>query len=135
MIIVFGAAGFIGTYLVDQLVKEGFDVLATDISELGESYYKKQGVPFIRLDITREKGFDKTTSSRVSAVINLACLQPANVSKEEYSPTKYIETNVIGTLNILEFCRKTNIHKVIYISSHRAVEGLWESGKPIREES
>jgi UDP-glucose 4-epimerase len=134
MVIVFGAAGFIGTYLVDQLVTDGFDVLATDISQLGEAYYEKQGIAFIRLDITKEKGFTRLPQAGVSAAINLACVQPANVSKEEYDPTDYIKVNVLGTLNILEFCRKTGIQKMIYISSHRTVQALWESGKRIRED-
>ena len=135
MILVFGAAGFIGTYLIDQLVKEGFDVIATDIDRLAESYYKKQGVPFIRLDITQEKEFTKLPQAGVSAAINLACVQPANVREEEYDPTDYIRVNVLGTLNILEFCRKTNTRKIIYISSHRTVQALWESGKPIGEDA
>lgn len=135
MIIVFGAAGFIGTYLVDQLVTDDFDVLATDISQLGKAYYKKRGISFVRLDITREKGFEELPHKEVEAVVNLACLQPANVSETEYSPVKYIETNVIGTLNILEFCRRTGAHKVVCFNSHRAVEGLWQAGKPIREEA
>jgi len=135
MIIVFGAAGFIGTYLVDQLVTDNFDVLASDISPLGQVYYKKQGIPFIRLDITGEKGFGKLPQKGVEAVVNLACLQPANVSEAAYSPIKYIETNTIGTLNVLEFCRKTKVNKVICFNSHRAAEGLWGTGKPIREEA
>jgi UDP-glucose 4-epimerase len=135
MVIVFGAAGFIGTYLVDQLVREGIDVLATDISQLGEAYYEKQGTAFVRLDITKEKGFTRLPQAGVDAAINLACVQPANVSKEEYDPTDYVKVNVLGTLNILEFCRRTNIRKIMYISSHRTVQALWEPGKPIREDA
>ena len=135
MIIVFGAAGFIGTYMVAQLVADGFDVLASDISQLGKVYYKKRDIPFIRLDITREREFEKLPQKEVEAVVNLACLQPANVSEEAYSPIKYIETNVIGTLNILEFCRKTRVNKVICFNSHRVAEGLWGTGQPIREEA
>lgn len=133
MVVVFGAGGFIGTYLVAQLITDGFDVLATDISKLGEAYYKEQRIPFIRLDITRGEDFDKLPKEGVTSVVNLACLQPANVSEEKYNPMNYIKVNVVGTLNILEFCRKTGIHKVIYASSHRNVAGLWESGKPIHE--
>ncbi len=135
MILVFGASGFIGTYLIDQLVKEGFDVIATDIDRLVESYYKKQGVPFNRLDITRERGFAKLPQSGISAAINLACVQPANVSEEKYDTRDYIRVNVLGTLNILEFCKKTGIPKMIYISSHRTVQALWESGKSITEDA
>jgi len=133
MVIVFGAAGFIGAYLVDELVTGGFDVLATDISKAGEAHYKEQRIPFIPLDITRGEDFDKLPKEGATSVVNLACLQPANVSEEEYNPMNYIKVNVVGTLNILEFCRKNGIRKVIYTSSHRNVAGLWESGKPIHE--
>ena len=133
MVIVFGAGGFVGAYLVAQLVTEGFDVLATDISKLGQAYYKEQRIPFIRLDITRGEDFDKLPKEGVASVVSLACLQPANVSEEEYNPMNYIKVNVVGTLNILEFCRKNGIRKLIYTSSHREVEGLWEFGKPIHE--
>jgi UDP-glucose 4-epimerase len=133
MIIVFGAAGFVGTYLVDQLATHGFDVLATDVSELGEAYYQERKIPFIRLDITREEEFSKLPREGASSVVDLACLQPANVSKDEYNPTNYIKVNVMGTVNILEFCRKTKIPKIIYVSSHQNVRGLWGLGKPISE--
>lgn len=106
MIIVFGAAGFIGTYLVSQLVEDGYDTVATDISQIGENYFKKLGVPFVQLDITEAVGFDKLPRERIVTVVNCACLQPANVSEKEYNPSKYIEVNTIGTLNILEYCRR-----------------------------
>jgi len=134
MIIVLGADGFIGTYLVDQLIRDGFNVLATDISRIGGRLHKKQKIPFIRLDITKEKQFDKLPQKGVDALVHLACVQPANVRKEEYDPIDYIKVNVIGTLNILEFCRKKGIQKMIYGSSHRNTQGLWKEGKFIRED-
>jgi UDP-glucose 4-epimerase len=70
----------------------------------------------------------------VEAVIHLAAMQPANVSGKTYDPSKYIEVNVIGTINILEYCRKAKINKIIYVSSHRNTQGLWKYGKPVREE-
>lgn len=134
MVIVFGAAGFIGTYLVDKLIEECFDVLATDISDIGEAYCKERGIPFLHLDITKEENFDYLTETDVEAVVNLACLQPANVAKDEYKPSDYVRINTIGTLNVLEFCRKQSIPKVIYTCSHRNTQGLWGDGKPIREQ-
>jgi UDP-glucose 4-epimerase len=70
----------------------------------------------------------------VDAVINLACVQPANVSKEMYNPTDYINVNVIGTLNLLEYCRISNVPKMIIATSHRNTKGLWKEDKKIREE-
>lgn len=135
MVIITGAAGFIGAYLVEQAVEDNFDVLATDLCEIGEEYYKNHGIPFIRLDLTRKKDFKKLPEEGVDAVVHLACLQPANVSKEQYDPVNYMKVNTLGTLNILEFCRKTGIRKIIYAISHIEVEGLWASGNPISEDA
>lgn len=134
MITVFGAAGFIGTYLVDELMREGFGVLATDTSDIGEVYYKERGISFVDLDIRKEEDFDYLRETDVEAAINLACLQPANVAKDEYKPSDYVATNTIGTLNILEFCRKQRVPKVIYTCSHRNTQGLWGDKKPICEQ-
>lgn len=133
MIIVTGATGLIGTYLVDQLIKDGVDVLATGRNKLGEAYYKKQHVPFVQLDITKEKDFDDLPKEGIKAVVHLASLIPGNVREADYDPRNYINVIVIGTLNILEFCRRNNIKKIIYTSSHSDASNLWKFGKPIDE--
>lgn len=56
------------------------------------------------------------------------------MSEEAYDPMDYIKVNVMGTLNILEYCRTVGVHKIIYANSHRNTQGLWEQGKPIRED-
>lgn len=131
-VLVFGASGFIGTYLVDDLLSQGYAVVASDINDLGAEYYGKKGVRYARVDITKQESFG-TLNERFDIVINLAACQPANVSTERYDPKDYINVNVIGTLNILEFCRRTNTSKFIYASSHRNTEGLWEPRKAISE--
>jgi len=133
MIIVFGAAGFIGTYLVSQLVKDVSDVLASDISDLSELYYSKQQIRYMKLDITDRAAFDRLPKQGVDAIINLACVQPANVSEEQYDPVDYIRVNVIGTLNILDYCRNAKVPKIIYTCSHRNTQGLWKDKKIISE--
>jgi len=135
MIIVFGAAGFIGTYLIHQLIKESFKVLVVDIDESGAAYYDAHKIPFMFVDITKEEDFDKLPKDAARCIINLACLQPANVSKEEDNPRNYIKVNVLGMLNILEFARKTGTPKIIYTMSHRAVQGFWQYRKPVSEKS
>jgi len=134
MVIVFGAAGFIGTYLTDELLRRNFQVLTIDINDIGKAYYERQGIPFKFIDVTNKSDFQKLPSEGVEAVVNLACVQPANVSKEKYDPIDYINVNVIGTLNILEYCRRSKIQKIIIATSHRNTKGLWKEGKKIREE-
>lgn len=134
MIVVFGAAGFIGTYLVDQLVKEGFSVLAVDKCNIGEDYYNNKGVPFINCDITDENEINKIPANNIETVINLAAMQPANMSEADYKMADFFSVNVIGTLNILELCKKNKIPKIIYMCSHRNTQGMWgDIDRPISE--
>jgi UDP-glucose 4-epimerase len=135
MIVVFGAGGFIGTYLIDQFVRDGYEIIASDFSEIGEAYYSKRGVRHHRIDITRSSEFERLPKSGIEAVVHLACVQPANVSEQKYDPRDYIRVNVLGTLNILEFCRANRVPKIIYACSHRNTQGMWaeKSGEPIRE--
>lgn len=132
-ILVFGAAGFIGTYLIDELIIEGYGVLASDISDIGENYYREQNIPYLAIDITNKDDFKKLEDAQFDAIIHLAALQPANFSVN-YSPSDYIKINVDGTLNILEYCRVSKTKKIIYASSHRNTSGLWHKNVPIKEE-
>lgn len=133
-IVVFGAGGFIGTYLIDAMIQQGYEVIASDISKFSEEYFRDNKVPYLSVDITKKEEFDRIPAAKYDAVINLAAVQPANVSEKTYDPCNYVNVNVIGTLNILEFCRKNGVPKVIYASSHRNTQGLWQKNKAIKEE-
>ena len=134
MIVIFGASGFIGTYLVSRLIKDGRSVLAVDIDNMGKEYYEEKGIRYVNADITKKDDFKTLPADGIEAVIHLAAVQPANVSESAYDPSKYIEVNVLGTINILEYCRQTKVDTMIYASSHRNTQGLWKYGKPVREE-
>ena len=134
MIIVFGAAGFIGTYLIDELVQKNYRIIASDISKIGENYYREKNIPYVSVDIADKSSFEKLPCEQIDAVIHLAAVQPANVSAKKYNPVDYIHVNTIGTLNILEFCKKVGADKLIYASSHRNTQGLWPKGGAIRED-
>lgn len=135
MIIIFGAGGFIGTYLTSQLAADGHQVLACDVGEIGEAFYARERIPFRRINVTMKSDFAQLPTERIEAVVNLACVQPANVSEQAYDPADYIRVNVLGTLNILDFCRAHNVPKIIYTCSHRNTQGMWErkDGTAIRE--
>ena len=133
-IIVFGASGFIGTYLIDELLSQGYEVTASDISDVGREYYANKNVCYINVDITKKDDFERLEKKKYDAIVHLAACQPANVGEKKYDPREYINVNVIGTLNILEFCRQSQVDKIIYASSHRNTQGLWAANKAIRED-
>ncbi len=115
-ILVTGATGFIGTYLADQLAHEGVDVVAVGRSEDGEAYYKKRAIPFVNLDLTEEKEFDKLPKD-VDAVAHIAGL----LSIDMYTPRDYLMVNALGTYNVLEYCRKNGVRKIVFSMTHSDV--------------
>lgn len=135
MIIVIGASSSIGTYLVDELVDQGREVFATSLKNRSRQFYGKKGVPYAKLDIADKRNFEKLPKGDIEAVILLAGLLPANL--REYDPKyyrEYVDVNIQGTLNVLEYCRQNKAKKIVFANSHSDVSGLWDCNRAITEE-
>ncbi len=127
-ILITGAAGFIGYHLSTRLCSEGYNVLGIDNLN---SYYdvnlKKNRLKFLtekhpdnfifqKIDITDMSSLELIqTKFNISSVINLAAQAGVRYSIE--NPREYIQTNIQGFSNILEFCRQFKINNLIYASS------------------
>lgn len=135
MILVLGAGGFIGTYLVNRLIEQGQEVIASDINDIAADYYRRRGTRYQTVDITKPFQFETELTKKIRAVVHLACVQPANVSEKKYSALDFARVNILGTLNVLEFCRTHAIRKIVYTASHRNTQGMWveKSGRAISE--
>jgi UDP-glucose 4-epimerase len=132
MIVVIGASSFIGTYLVDELIAQGRKVFATGHSNLNLDYYAKRKIKYAQVDISRRQDFEKLPKENVEAVVLMASMMPNNDAKSVSQP--YIDVNITGTLNVLEYCRTNNIKKIINGHSHKDVAGLWDCGRAITEQ-
>jgi len=114
--LVTGGSGFIGSHLVEQLVKLGHQVTVLDnfcTGKIKNLKNVKKKVRIIEIDISNynvEKYFKK-----IDYVFHLAAL--ADIVPSINNPKNYFESNVVGTFNVLEACRKNNIKKVIYLAS------------------
>lgn len=128
MYIVIGASSFIGVYAVDEFLKQGCDVLVTGRKNKFKEHYDKLGVPYVNLDLTNKNDFEKLPKENVDGVILLAGLLPANaevnLDKSE-NAADYFEINTIGTIDVLEYCRKNGIQRVISNCSYADVRGAW----------
>jgi UDP-glucose 4-epimerase len=133
MIIVTGAYGFIGVYLVDELRRQGYQVLATGHRSVSSSYFQQRGIPYATLDITREEDFENLPKEGVEGVVHLAGLLPANV--ERCQPQDYIRINVLGTLNLLEYCRIQGVRKVLGTTSYADIFNSWRVEPPTASET
>lgn len=122
-ILITGAAGFIGSHLVEYLLKDGEPVERLRLVLLDSDstkYLPKEKFDIMRGDI-RDKIFVKKAMEGVGIVFHLAAIISTNLDKDKYKI--YKEVNVDGTSNLLEACAKKKIQKFIYISSV-AVYGL-----------
>ncbi len=135
MIVVIGGSSAIGKYLIEELLLQGKEICATSRHTLAERFLDNKNLSHYILDLTNEEDFKKLPTSNVEAVILLAGLLPANEKAhdpERYK--KYFETNTLGTLYTLEYCRKNDIKKIIFAQSHSDVAGLWKTKQPITED-
>ena len=136
-ILVTGADGFIGSHLVETLISEGFDVRAMVfynsfnswgwLDSICEDY--KESLEVIAGDIRDSFGVRKIMEG-CDVVINLAAL--ISIPFSYRSPSTYIETNVKGTLNVLQAALELGTRKIIQTSTSE-VYGTARS-VPINEE-
>ncbi len=115
--IITGGAGFIGSHLVEKLIKKNKKIIVLDNLSTGRieniKRFKKK-IKFIKCDISKKGNWIKVFRGRCY-VFHLASL--ADIVPSIQNPKKYFESNVNGTLNILEACRNAKIIKFIYSAS------------------
>ena len=116
--LVTGGAGFIGSNLVDKLVKLGHKVIVLDnlsTGSLSNLSKVKNKIKFVNVDISSTKEPITRYFKNVDWVFHMAGL--ADTLSSVVNPNIYFKTNTTGTLNILEASKKTNIKKLIYAAS------------------
>jgi UDP-glucuronate 4-epimerase len=141
-ILVTGAAGFIGYHLVKSLIEDNHEVIGLDnindyystnlkfdrLKELGinkdsakdflnlNSSNLFQNFKFIRMNLEDRENLPWLfEGEKFDVVCNLAAQAGVRYSIE--NPETYIDSNIVGFLNILECCRNHNIKKLVYASS------------------
>jgi len=125
-ILVTGCAGFIASKVGELLLKKNNTVIGID--NLNNSYDVKlkewrlqqlsqyENFIFLKTDIVNLNEIEPSFKSHnIDAIINLAARAGVRYSVE--NPRIYMDTNIIGTLNLLELCRKYNIKKYLLAST------------------
>ena len=115
-IVVFGASGDTGRYFIEYFLENNksnnYEIVAVGTRET--TYFNELKVSYYQVDITKKCDFEKLPKD-VYAVVNLAGLMPARM--EGYDPYKYIDVNIIGNLNILEYCRENGADRILFAQS------------------
>lgn len=115
--LVTGGAGFIGTNLVERLVREGNEVRIIDDLSGGKAERVPEGVPLYRLDICKTEPLTALMRG-IDVVIHLAALPRVQFSIEQ--PFEAQRVNVGGTLSVLEAARNAGVTRVVYAASSSA---------------
>ena len=125
-IILLGANGHVGAYTFDYLLqfieKNGFHLIASGRRET--SYYIENGYDYRIVDICEEESFNSLPQTDVYAVIDFAGIMPATM--RGYDPYKYIDINIRGTLNVLEYCKRVNCNRIIVTTTEADLSGYWK---------
>ena len=116
--LVTGGAGFIGSNLVDQLVKLGHEVIVLDNLSTGRLQnlnQSKDKIKFVNVNITNNNETFANFFNEIDWVFHLAGI--ADIVRSIKNPGDYFDTNVKGTFNVLEASRKSKVKKFIYAAS------------------
>jgi UDP-glucose 4-epimerase len=139
-VLVTGAAGFIGSHLVDRLLADGEDVVGVDdlssgrLSNLADARRSRMGkFTFQRLDITSTAVGELVNRTKPEVVFHLAA--QVDVRKSVEDPLRDAHVNVLGTVNLLQAAAGAGTAKVVFTSSGGCIYGEPdESRLPVTEE-
>ena len=134
-ILVTGGSGFIGSYLVRNLISKGFNVLNIDkLSPVSQKLIiKNKKYKFLKNDLRDTKKLKKIILNlKPSFIIN--CYAESHVDRSILNPNYFIENNIIGTANILEIIKNTNI-RFLQVSTDEVFGSLDQKEKKFVEKS
>jgi len=116
-----GGAGFIGSNLVDRLIKDRHKITIIDNLSTGKKENLNKEANFYKIDICDSKISQIFKEEKPEIVFHLAA--QIDVRKSVENPVEDSKINILGSLNILENCQKFGVKKVIFASSGGALYG------------
>ncbi|MDQ1638177.1 MAG: UDP-glucose 4-epimerase [Pyrinomonadaceae bacterium] len=129
-VMVTGGAGYIGSVVTEELLRDGHDVVVYDNLQKGHRQAVVAPAAFVHADLADKAKLAETLSTRqIEAIIHMAADSLVGESCEQ--PAKYYQNNVIVGLNLLEAMRETNVSQIVF-SSTAATYGEPEK-QPIEE--
>jgi len=125
-VMVTGVAGFIGFHLAQRLLKDGCHVTGIDnlntyydvrLKEARLEMLKEQeNFTFFKMDLCDRKDFEKNLeNTSFDVVVNLAAQAGVRYSLE--NPHAYVDANLAGFVNVLEYCRYNDVKHLVFASS------------------
>jgi UDP-glucose 4-epimerase len=120
-VLVTGGAGFIGSHIVDQVIAAGHKVTIVDNLVTGRRALAHPQAALHVIDI-RDPGLGAIFEDFRPEVVVHAAAQ-VSVSRSVADPMTDAAVNVLGTIALLEHCRRTNVRRIVYVSTGGAAYG------------
>jgi len=120
--LVTGGAGFIGSHIVDLLIKNNYKVVIVDDLSFGREENINENARFYKLDITDQKGLTEVFKREKPDYV---CHEAAqiSVSLSVRDPLFDAQTNILGSLNLLQCCVNHHVKGIVFASSGGTIYG------------
>lgn len=136
-VLVTGGAGFVGSHLVDSLMKDGHKVIVWDNFTTGSRKNLKMWENHNDLTIINHDVIDPINTNKIDQIYHLA--SPASPKHYMLDPVKTLKTNIMGTMNVLELAMKYDARVLLASTSevygdplvHPQSETYWGNTNPI----
>lgn len=134
-ILIFGVSGNCGKYCAKRFIEDGHTVVGVSRTVLKEEIVDLKTV---KGDIT-DKSFFSNLPTDFDLVVNFAGVQPSILLTSENTDLEttlhsYVDVNMVGTFNVLEFVRTSRISTYIYATTHRDIERSWKQGSFLKND-
>jgi UDP-glucose 4-epimerase len=114
-IMVTGGAGFIGSHIADELILRGNEVVIIDSLVTGEKKNINAAAKFIKGDVRKSGDIEKCFGKKIDVILHIAGC--ASTIKSFDDPAADLNTNVLGTINIINAAVKHKVGRILYASS------------------
>jgi nucleoside-diphosphate-sugar epimerase len=141
-VLVTGASGFVGSNIVRYLAERNHSVVATRrsskpdplLADYLEDY--SGNVKWVEADVyDREKVMSLADSHSFDGVIHVAFMTPGSTENEARRAMEILDSNIGGTVNVLELARKAGAKRFVFVSSSGLYPSTGDTTSPIGEES
>jgi UDP-glucose 4-epimerase len=117
-ILVTGGAGFIGSHLVDRLVKDGHQVVVIDNESTGRRENVPAAATYVKGDVSQFEDLEEAFAVGLDAVFHIA--GQVSLIRSYTDAGLDLRTNVLGTLNVLQQCVKHRVSRLLFAASMQA---------------
>jgi NDP-sugar dehydratase or epimerase len=130
-VIILGATGKVGTYVLDYAIRffadKDYEVIASGRRQT--NFFERMNVPYYSVNLSNKEDFAILPKDDVHSVILLSAQLPTKSDGQE--PRKQFDANLVGTFNVLEYCREVKADRLLFCQTVFDLAGYFGENKPL----